>query len=100
MEVKQEVPELFLFVKLGEKNMEIYPHTINNNHIYSAIRQSIPLTRMTTNNEISPMKFCSNTSFTFPNNPKDLDPSYKMDLDFLIVLEGKKLSLVTKEIQY
>ena len=25
------------------------------------------------------MKFCYNTSFIFPNNPKDLDPSYKMD---------------------
>ena len=28
------------------------------------------------------MKFCYNTSFTLPNNPKDLDPSYKMDLEF------------------
>ena len=28
----------------------------------------------------------------FQNNAKDLDPSYKMDLDFWIVLEGKKTS--------
>ena len=25
----------------------------------------------------------------FQNNPKNLDPSYRMDLDFLIVLEGR-----------
>ena len=35
---------------------------------------------------------------SFLNNPKDLDPSYKMDLDFWIVLEEKKLHLTTKEI--
>ena len=29
------------------------------------------------------MQFCCNTSLPFLNNPKDLDPSYKMDLDFL-----------------
>ena len=28
------------------------------------------------------MKICYNTNFTQENNPKDLDPSYKMDLDF------------------
>ena len=27
------------------------------------------------------MKCCYNTSFTFQNNPKDLDLSYKTDLD-------------------
>ena len=27
---------------------------------------------------------------SFLNNPKDLDPSYKMDLGFWIVFEGKK----------
>ena len=47
----------------------------------------------------------------FLNNPKDLDPSCKMDLDLWdlsckrgldlwIVLEGKKLCLITKEIRY
>ena len=36
------------------------------------------------------MKFCYNTNFTLPNNPKDLDPSFKTDLDLWIVLEGKK----------
>ena len=37
---------------------------------------------MTTNNLISPMKFCYNTSFTLPKQSKDLDLSNKMDLDF------------------
>ena len=27
-------------------------------------------------------KFCFNMSLPILNNPKDLDPSYKMDLDF------------------
>ena len=34
----------------------------------------------------------------FLNNSKDLDQSYKMDLDFLDCLEGEKLFLITKEI--
>ena len=28
------------------------------------------------------MKFCFNTSFTFPKQSQDLAPSYEMDLDF------------------
>ena len=35
----------------------------------------------------------------FLNNPKDLDPSYRMDLDFWDHLEGKKLCLITEEKQ-
>ena len=31
--------------------------------------------------------------FSFPNNPKDLDPSYKMDLDLLDCLGRVKLVL-------
>ena len=52
--------------------------------IYSAIRWVFSLSRMSTNNQISPMQFCytCNTRLPFLNNPKDLDPSYKMDLDF------------------
>ena len=37
---------------------------------------------MITNNSISPMKFYYNSSFTLPKQSNDLDPSYKMDLDF------------------
>ena len=49
------------------------------------------------------MKFCCYTSFTFLNNPNDLDPSYKMDLDFWDCFEGKKIlsynqkNMVSKE---
>ena len=46
------------------------------------------------------MKFCYNTSFNFLNNPKDLDPSYKMDLNFWVCFGRKKLYLITKEIRY
>ena len=45
---------------------------------------------MTTNNYTSPIKFCYNKSFTLPKHRKDLDPSYKMDLDFWDCLEAKK----------
>ena len=34
-----------------------------------------------------------------PNNPKDLDPSYKMDLDFWDCLGRKKLGVITEEIR-
>ena len=50
-----------------------------------------PLSRVTTSNYmyISPMKFCYNTSLTFLNISKDLDPSSKTGLDFLDCF-GKK----------
>ena len=36
----------------------------------------------------SPMKFCLNISVFLPKQSQIPDPSYKMDLDFGIVLEG------------
>ena len=45
------------------------------------------------------MKFCNNTNFTLPNNPKDLDPSYKMDLDLWGCFGREKLCLITEEIR-
>ena len=42
------------------------------------------------------MKFCYNTSLLFLNNPKDLDPSYKMDLDFGDCFGRKKRHLITQ----
>ena len=36
----------------------------------------------------------------FLNNPKDLDPSYKMDLDLWDCFGRKKLHLITEEIRY
>ena len=48
---------------------------------------------MTTNNCISLLKFCYNTSFTIANNPKDLD------LDFLACFGGK-IQSYNQEIRY
>ena len=36
----------------------------------------------------------------FLNNPKDLDPSYKTDLDLWDCFGRKKLRLITEEIRY
>ena len=45
------------------------------------------------------MKFCYNTSFTLSkHSQKDLDPSFKMDLDIWDCLGRKKLCLIAKEI--
>ena len=35
--------------------------------------------------------------FTFLNDPKDIDPSYKMDLDLWDCFGKKKLHLITEE---
>ena len=58
--------------------------------IYSAIRLGFPFSRMATNNKISPKNVAIIQALPCVNSPKDLDPSSKMDLDFQIVLEGKK----------
>ena len=55
---------------------------------------------MTTNNQIIPLKFCYDTSFTFLNNLKDLDLSCKTDLDFWNCFRRKKNCLIIEEIQY
>ena len=40
-------------------------------------------------------------SFIFPKQSQDLDPSYKTDLDFLVLFGmEKKLRLITEEIRY
>ena len=54
---------------------------------------------MSTNNQISPLQFCCNTSIPFLNNPKDLDPSYKMDLDFWDCF-GREKNTVLKAKKY
>ena len=36
---------------------------------------------------------------SFLNNPKDLDPSYKMDLDFWDCFGRKNMCLITEEIR-
>ena len=55
---------------------------MHNYRIYLAIRRGFPLFRMSTNNQISPLQFCCNTSIPFLNNPKCLNLSSKTDLDF------------------
>ena len=46
------------------------------------------------------MKFCYNTNYTFLTNRKDLDPSYKTDLDLWDCFGRKNLRLITEEIRY
>ena len=43
------------------------------------------------------MKFCYNTYSTLPNNAKDLDPSYKTDLELLDCFGREKVRLITEE---
>ena len=50
--------------------------------ISSAIQLGFPLSKISQNIYISPMKFYYDTSSYLPKSPKDLDPSYKMDLKF------------------
>ena len=75
-----------------KKTWHLHPQHLKSNayHIYSAIRWDCPLSRMTTNIWISPMKIALIWVLPFLNNPKDLDPSYKMDLDLSDCFERKK----------
>ena len=50
--------------------------------IYSASNQSFSIFRMTPNIEISLTEFSYEMGFPFKNNPKNLDLSFKTDLDF------------------
>ena len=55
---------------------------------------------MITNDLISPMKVSVIMPvLPFLNNPKDLDLSYKTDLDLWDCLKGEKICLITEEIQ-
>ena len=55
---------------------------------------------MTTNNEFVLRNFAIIRVLSFINNPKDLDPSCKMDLDFWNCFGRKTLRLITEEIRY
>ena len=70
--------------------------------IYLAKRQGFHLSRMIANNQTNPMKFCYNTSFPVPKefqryNPKDLDLSCKMGLDFWDCFGRNIFHLITKK---
>ena len=63
-------------------------------------KTGLSLSRMSTNNQISRMQFCCNTGLPFLKNPKDLDLSDKMDLDFWDCFGRKKHCLISEEIRY
>ena len=53
-------------------------------------KTGLSLSRMSTNNQISPTQFAVIRVLPFLNNPKDLDLSYKTDLDFWDCFGRKK----------
>ena len=55
---------------------------ISKYHIYSAIRWGYPPSRVTRNYKSVLCSFTIIHVLPFLNNPKDIDPFYKMDLDF------------------
>ena len=59
--------------------------------IYLAIRQDFPFSGITTNTKPVLQNYARIRFLPFLNNPKDLDPSYKMDLGFWDCFGGKKL---------
>ena len=66
--------------------------------IYSAIRQGFPLSRMSANNQSVLCNFDVIQVLPFLNNPKCLDPPYKMDPDFWNCFGRKYIRLITEEI--
>ena len=78
--------------KIGDKCHDIFYHPLFYKRLSDCKDKCLPylfgyktglsLSRKSTNNQISPMQFCCNTGLPSLNNPKDLDPSYKTDLDF------------------
>ena len=87
--LKQAEKLLFKAVSYKEPHHMFSRKILKNYCIYSVIRWGFPLSRMTVNNQISPMEFCYNT-IPFLNNPNDLDLSYKTDLDFWDCFGRKK----------
>ena len=76
----------------------IYDHP-NNYRIFPAIRRGFRPSRMTSNNLISPMKFCYNTNSTLPKQCQS-SRSYKTDLELLDCFGRKKTRLISEEIRY
>ena len=62
-------------------------------------KTGLSLSRMNTNNQISPLHFAVIRVLPFLNNPKDLDLSYKTDLDFWDCFGRKKHRLISEEIR-
>ena len=57
---------------------------------FPARKRGFGLSRISTNNKISPMKFCYDTSFILPKQSQISGSSYKTDLDFLNCFGKKK----------
>ena len=53
-------------------------------------KTGFPLSRMSTNNQISPMQFCCNSSFTLPEQSRRSRSVLKTDLDFWDCFGRKK----------
>ena len=62
-------------------------------------KTGFPFSRMTTNKSVL-RNLAIIRGLTFLNNPKYLDPSYKMDLDFWDCFGRKKLCLISEKIWY
>ena len=65
--------------------------------ICSAIKQGFPLSKMTAELRINLKEFKYEIGIPYQNNPKNLDPSYKMDLDFWDCFGREKVCLMTEE---
>ena len=63
-------------------------------------KTGLSLSRMSTNNQISPMQFCCNTGFTLPKQSQRSRSSDKTDLDFWDCFGRKKHRLISEEIRY
>ena len=71
-----------------------------NYRIYSAIRRGFPSLDWVQIIKSVLCNFAVIRVLPFLNNPKDLDPSDKMDLDFWDCFGRKKHCLISEEIQY
>ena len=65
--------------------------------MYSAIRHNFPLSRMTSNKKISPMKLCYHTNCTLPEQS---GPSSKTDLDFWYCFRRTEVRFMSEKIRY
>ena len=89
--------------KSKPKHMEVCPHIMKKCILpyLFGYKMGLSQSRMSTNNQISPMQFCFKYGFLpFLNNSKYLDPSDKTDLDFWDCFGRKKHCLITEEIRY
>ena len=73
---------------------------ITANRIYSAISRDFSLQKLPQICEAVLCNAAAKWIFLFKNHPKNLDPSYKTDLDFLDCFRREFSRLITEEIVY